>query len=300
MKRWIPFFSALSVGLGMVGATGSPVDSGRYQAIVDRKPFGSETPPASAAGAGSAATAPLADPFVKFLKISAFVRDDYSPLIRVGLVETRTNQSYLLGEGESADGILLIRAEFVTERVLLSKDKLAYWLAMDGTYTLEAEPERSAAGAVPPPAPEALAEAPPVVTVRPPPKLSPKLSRVRPVAAESALPDMTPAPGPTSGATSPLKTLTGRRRMIDEIRKRRAELAQNREATAAESGAESAPSAAALSPSAEVPPPLEGSELERQIQDYQMQAIREGREPLPIPLAPENDEQLVNEGVLPP
>jgi hypothetical protein len=40
--------------------------------------------------------------------------------------------------------------------------------------------------------------------------------------------------------------------------------------------------------------------MEHQLQEYQMQAIREGREPLPIPLTPEIDQQLVNEGVLPP
>ena len=51
------------------------------------------------------------------------------------------------------------------------------------------------------------------------------------------------------------------------------------------------------------PPPqpkYTGEELEKHLQDYQMDVIRQGLPPLPIPLTPEMDQQLVNEGVLPP
>ncbi len=51
------------------------------------------------------------------------------------------------------------------------------------------------------------------------------------------------------------------------------------------------------------PPPqpkYTGEELEKHLQDYQMEVIRQGLPPLPIPLTPEMDNQLVNEGVLPP
>jgi hypothetical protein len=51
------------------------------------------------------------------------------------------------------------------------------------------------------------------------------------------------------------------------------------------------------------PPPepkYTGVELEKHLQDYQMEVIRQGLPPLPIPLTPEMDQQLVNEGVLPP
>ncbi len=51
------------------------------------------------------------------------------------------------------------------------------------------------------------------------------------------------------------------------------------------------------------PPPdpqYTGEELERHLQDYQMEVIRQGLPPLPIPLTEEMDEQLVNEGILPP
>ena len=47
-------------------------------------------------------------------------------------------------------------------------------------------------------------------------------------------------------------------------------------------------------------PELTGAVLERHLQEYNVHAIREGMPPLPIPLTPEQDAQLVEEGVLPP
>jgi hypothetical protein len=47
-------------------------------------------------------------------------------------------------------------------------------------------------------------------------------------------------------------------------------------------------------------PKLEGDALKKHLEEYQMQLIREGMPALPIPLTPEMDEQLVQEGVLPP
>jgi hypothetical protein len=47
-------------------------------------------------------------------------------------------------------------------------------------------------------------------------------------------------------------------------------------------------------------PKYTGEELEKHLQEYQMEVIRQGLPPLPIPLTPEMDDQLVGEGVLPP
>lgn len=47
-------------------------------------------------------------------------------------------------------------------------------------------------------------------------------------------------------------------------------------------------------------PRLSGAELEKHLQDYQMEVLRKNLPPLPVQLTPENDAQLVNEGVLPP
>jgi hypothetical protein len=47
-------------------------------------------------------------------------------------------------------------------------------------------------------------------------------------------------------------------------------------------------------------PKYTGDELAKHLYDYQMEVIRQGLPPLPIPLTPEQDAQLVREGVLPP
>ncbi|HMP89591.1 MAG TPA: hypothetical protein PJ991_05295 [Kiritimatiellia bacterium] len=54
---------------------------------------------------------------------------------------------------------------------------------------------------------------------------------------------------------------------------------------------------------AQAPPPeakYTGEALTRHLHDYQMEVIRQGLPPLPIPLTPEQDAQLVAEGYLPP
>jgi hypothetical protein len=51
------------------------------------------------------------------------------------------------------------------------------------------------------------------------------------------------------------------------------------------------------------PPPvpeLTGEALKKHLEEVQMDAIRNGLPPLPLPLTPEMDAQLVSEGVLPP
>ena len=51
----------------------------------------------------------------------------------------------------------------------------------------------------------------------------------------------------------------------------------------------------------EVPKPIySGEELEKHLQDYQMEVIRQGLPPLPVQLSPDRDAQLVTEGFLPP
>ena len=53
-------------------------------------------------------------------------------------------------------------------------------------------------------------------------------------------------------------------------------------------------------PQQPVQPILSGAALEKHLQNVQMDAIRNGLPPLPLPLTPEMDAQLVREGVLPP
>jgi hypothetical protein len=61
--------------------------------------------------------------------------------------------------------------------------------------------------------------------------------------------------------------------------------------------------ASAAAAAAQQPPPepkYTGDELTKHLYNYQMEVIRQGLPPLPIPLTPEQDAQLVAEGVLPP
>ena len=52
------------------------------------------------------------------------------------------------------------------------------------------------------------------------------------------------------------------------------------------------------------PPPPEpkytGEELQKHLENYQLEVIRQGLPPLPIPFTPEMDRKLVEEGILPP
>jgi hypothetical protein len=57
--------------------------------------------------------------------------------------------------------------------------------------------------------------------------------------------------------------------------------------------------AAQGAPSSNLIQKVAGPELERKLQEYQMEVIRRGDPPLPIPLTKEMDDQLVSEGVLP-
>ena len=45
---------------------------------------------------------------------------------------------------------------------------------------------------------------------------------------------------------------------------------------------------------------ISGEELQRHLEDYQMQVVQRGLPPLPVPLTPELESRLVEEGVLPP
>lgn len=59
--------------------------------------------------------------------------------------------------------------------------------------------------------------------------------------------------------------------------------------------------AAQPEPPPEIPQPrFTGAELEKHLQEYQLEVIRQGLPPLPIPLTPEMDARLVAEGILPP
>jgi hypothetical protein len=79
---------------------------------------------------------------------------------------------------------------------------------------------------------------------------------------------------------------------------------QRREQAAAQEGRPSYAERRRARMQEQQPPPVQprytGEELTKHLQEYQMEVIRQGLPPLPIPLTPEMDKQLVTEGFLPP
>ena len=92
------------------------------------------------------------------------------------------------------------------------------------------------------------------------------------------------AAAPVSGSKTIAKggrgrVVTSSGRIVSEVRKRRMDLRKQRSLQL---------------------PDLSGQVLKAHLRQYNMAAIREGMPPLPIPLSPEEDDQLVAEGILAP
>jgi hypothetical protein len=269
------------------------LDFERYRSILDRKPFGVESPPAPE----GAPPPPPVEPFVKFIKLSAIVRDKESGELQVGLVDLKGGHSYMLGVGEEQDGIKICDADYAAERALLEKENKSYWLGMDGTFTNGESAIWPAAAAVETPAP-----------VKGAPVAAPTPMTAAPVAAPTPIKGASGIAVPgvmrrTTGAdlqwsaTAGTGTNTAGTRSLSYLERRRLRDEWLRRANAP---AEQPAAPASTNASTSTPVRLEGESFKKQLQAYQMQLIREGRTPLPIPLTKEMDDQLVAEGVLPP
>ncbi len=194
----------------------------RYQVILDRAPFGA----LAAQEVVVAPTQPQAESFAKSLRLSTIIEvDDGS--IKVGFVDTRSGRSYMMGAGESQDGIEVVTANWADgEAVLKQGSEMA--LIKFGSGEVSA---------------------------------------------------ITPGQGGNIRSSAPATTAANRPTWEERRRAR-----------------------AAPPPPPEPPPEPKytGEELTKHLQEYQMEVIRQGLPPLPIPLTPEMDRKLVEEGVLPP
>ena len=223
MKRTIILTTVLLAMAGPALAVGTGFE--KYQIILDRNPFG-EAPVFNAGDAQERPTISLADSFAKTLKMTAILEPEDRPR-RVGLVDTATNDSYFLAEGEidANSGVELVSADFEMETALLRKGEEMVELKLQ------------------------------------------------------------------SGEFVPL-TPSEQKDRISENTKKRLSYAERRKARMARRK-----TAAAQPPPK---PKYEGEELKQHLEEYQMEVIRQGLPPLPIPLTPAMDDQLVAEGVLPP
>lgn len=233
------FICFLVASIALAVAAEDPPEFARYQAILDRQPFGAP-PPAPAVGTETPADSPLSS-----LRVSAII-ESLSGVRRVGLVDERSGRSYFLAPGESDDGLELISIQFEEETATLR------WQGQTATLRLQGGPSSPAAPG----------------------------ARGGVVIPGRAIPG---AGQPTVGAGN----LELMRQRGPPFRRRPPQTMPQ----TPEQGTAGAPAA---------PPRPSPEEVERQLQQMQMDAIRRGLPPLPIPLTPEMDEQLVREGVLPP
>lgn len=125
-------------------------DFSRYAVILDRKPFGDEAAAAAIAAASAAAVAQAAvESFAKNIKMCAVTRDRNNGKIQVGLMNVATKKTYFLYEGDSEDGIELVRADFENEKALLKKGAEEVWVDLSSGPVVAAAPAVKPAGGVP-------------------------------------------------------------------------------------------------------------------------------------------------------
>ncbi|MFC1467357.1 hypothetical protein ACFLQY_01505 [Verrucomicrobiota bacterium] len=96
--------------------------------------------------------------------------------------------------------------------------------------------------------------------------------------AATPAPEATPAPAPEKKQTRTSRFSERRRRLLERINKKNAKKQEPEKAE----------------------PRLRGEELQKHLEEYQMEVIRRGMPALPVPLTEEMDRQLVEEGILSP
>lgn len=252
-------------------AAGAP-SFDRYEVILERRPFGVEPPP-PAVVPPPPPVVPPGESMVNQVRMSAVVKDDDGTL-RVGLVDQKSKKNYLLEVGEFADNIEIVEADYSRERARLRRGIEDYWVSMaiGGSNRFESAAKPSAA---------------------------PVPSNAAPVHVSLAITGSVRQ----AVARDPLLSYALRKQMRDEARRKKEQ--QRLAATKSPPVKETKPASAAESDAreeaaAEGEPEMTDQEVLRLLQEYQKELIRSGQTPLPIPLTPESDQELVTEGVLPP
>lgn len=263
---------------------------GRYAIIVERRPFGAEALPVVEP---PPPPVPPEQSIVNQFRLSAVVRDD-AGVLRVGLVELKSNRNYILGIGESVSEVEVISADYAAEKARLRRGPEEYWVSMQGgSNRFERVTPESLAAPAAPTGGEAKSEA---------------KERVMPNGVDQQ------------------RSYVLRRQQREEARLRkelermRALEEERAKALAARGGAEGGASggvagimragrsggAVAAEGRLKVDKMTESEQIDltdeevgKLLQEYQKELIRKGLTPLPIPLTPETDRELVEEGLLP-
>jgi len=105
--------AAAIVVLGMPDSVSA--DFGRYQVILDRKPFGEPPPPEVVPQVINPR-----DSFAANLRMSALLEDDDGG-VRIGLVDMKSNRSFFLSVGQTEEGVELVSADYEDEEAVVRK-----------------------------------------------------------------------------------------------------------------------------------------------------------------------------------
>lgn len=257
-------------------------DFDRYGVILERKPFGVEA-------LAQSLELPKISPDMSFtakFKMAAVTRDD-NGLLRVGLVDLKSKQSVMLGVGDSIEGVEVVEADYVKERARLRRPPEDYWVSMSGgsnSYEMvgtepspNVQPDATTAAATPVVATRAKASRSSYAARRDA-RLRKELQQIQAIEAlhakESKTADATSVASVRAGR--PKTDASGKAAPISDTGQALLRLLKNADNSE-------------LSP----------EEVNSLLQEYQKELIRTGQTPLPIPLTPETDQELVNEGVLP-
>jgi hypothetical protein len=283
-KSWSGVFLLLFLIQGLT-AVAEPLQFDRYGVIITRRPFGEETLPVPPVDLSKPVLPPDQSFTAKF-KIAAVTRNSKG-VVQVGLVDLKNNRSTLLEVGDSIEGVEVVEADYVNERARLRRDPEDYWVSMSGGSN---HFER------------VLKDTPAPVSVVNNPVVSP-VARV-------------------GRAGAPRSSYAARRQSREEARIRQElDRLQAQEAQRIRQSKTNEPPTSVASlrsgkgkPSSSLSvtgqsllkmlgqsedSEMSAEEVNTLLQEYQKELIRSGQTPLPIPLTPETDQQLVEEGILP-
>lgn len=107
-----------------------PMTYDRYAVIETRMPFGDESAAAALAAAAAVASQPVVESFAKILKMCAITRNRFNGKVQVGIVNTLTKKNYFLYEGDTEDGMELVKADYESEKALVRKGAEEVWMDM--------------------------------------------------------------------------------------------------------------------------------------------------------------------------
>lgn len=125
MRKFTPYIlvACVSVLACLCEAT-QPADWSRYECIVSRNPFGAKPEPAPVV------TTPIVPEVNLFenIQVTALIVGDSG--IKVGFVDKKTQDIYLLAQGQAESGIQLVHADYDSESVLLRRNGSEQWVSM--------------------------------------------------------------------------------------------------------------------------------------------------------------------------